>query len=322
MDRTERFYKIDRLLRTHRVVPLDWFLEELEVSRATFKRDLEYLRDRLNAPIEYDRDAGGYRFAAPQEDPAPYMLPGIWFNPEECLALLTLWRLVSEMEPRLLGPHIEPLRERLTRLLGERAPLDEVLARIRVLPMGRRRHRLQHFEICATAVTQRRRLALDYYVRERDELTQRTVSPQRLVYYRDNWYLDAWCHKANALRSFAVDAMRQARQLDEPAHEVAANELDTILGAGYGIFNGPVRAVVRLRFAAGRARWVAREIWHPQQKHSFEADGSYVLELPYADKRELLMDILKYGPDVEVLAPGELRAEVQRALRTAADQYD
>ena len=73
MDRTERFYKIDRLLRQNRVVSLETFLDELSVSRATFKRDLEYLRDRLNAPIEYDRDLGGYALTTSSQK-IPYEL--------------------------------------------------------------------------------------------------------------------------------------------------------------------------------------------------------------------------------------------------------
>lgn len=64
MNRTERFYRIDQLLRERRVVSLGNFLTELEVSRATFKRDIEYLRDRLHAPIVWDREAGGYCFSS------------------------------------------------------------------------------------------------------------------------------------------------------------------------------------------------------------------------------------------------------------------
>ena len=62
MDRSERFYRIDQLLHERGVVPRDVFLDELEVSLATFKRDLEYMRDRYNAPVVWDPDAGGYRF--------------------------------------------------------------------------------------------------------------------------------------------------------------------------------------------------------------------------------------------------------------------
>ncbi|HET7396786.1 MAG TPA: WYL domain-containing protein [Gammaproteobacteria bacterium] len=317
MDRTERFYRIERLLREHRLVPLEWFLRELEISRATFKRDLEYLRERMNVPIEFDREASGYRFGEVAGGKAAFSLPGVWFNAEECQALLSLWRLVHELEPRLLGPQAEPLLARLKLLLGRNAPVDEVLSRIRLLPQARRRHRLDTFERCAAALLARRRLWLRYYVRARDEMTEREVSPQRLVYYRDNWYLDAWCHKVRGLRSFSLDAVRMVRQLEGAAREVPAKRLDAELGAGYGIFAGPARHRAKLRFTPERARWVEREEWHPAQQGRYDKDSSYILEVPYADDRELVMDILKFGPDVTVLAPPALRDKV-RALHRAS----
>ena len=122
MDRTERFYKIDALLQANRVVPIDRLLRELEVSRATFKRDLEYLRDRLNAPIEWDRDERGYRYARAPEQ-GQHSLPGLWFNASEAYALLMMQTLLSELQPGLLKAHIEPLN-RLLKYLAPKRPLS------------------------------------------------------------------------------------------------------------------------------------------------------------------------------------------------------
>ena len=82
MDRTERFYKIDQLLKDRKVVSFATLRESLAVSRATLRRDLDYMRERLHAPIEYDRDANGYRFGKPRSGPR-YELPGLWFNAAE-----------------------------------------------------------------------------------------------------------------------------------------------------------------------------------------------------------------------------------------------
>lgn len=322
MDRTERFYRIDRLLRESRVVTIDRFLDDLSVSRATFKRDLEYMRDRLNAPIEWDRDAGGYRFVEHVRGSPEYELPGLWLNESEILALLSMESLLEEIEPGLLGARLEPLKARLSALIESTDhPADEVRKRIRVLRMGSRSRKIRHFEQVAFALMNRRRLHLDYFVRTRGELTHRAVSPQRLVHYRDNWYLDAWCHVADGVRSFALDAVESAEVLDESAQDVAAHDLDRMLGAGYGIFSGEKVQWARLRFSERRARWVAAEEWHPQQRASFDDAGRYVLEVPYSQDPELLMDILKHGPDVEVLAPLELRERVALQLAAAAEQY-
>ena len=319
MDRTERFYRIQQLLHQHRSVPVERFLRELEVSLATFKRDLEYMRSRLNIPILWDREIGGYRYdngAGVQE------LPGLWFSDPEIYALLTMQRLLESLEPGLLGPHVAPLLERLKAAIGSGDhSTEEVQKRIRILHLAKRAMPLRHFQMAARALLERKRLRITYYTRARNEETQRDISPQRLVHYRENWYLDAWCHLRQDIRSFAVDAIREAAMLEEKAREVRENELDEVLASGYGIFSGREVDWARLRFSPERARWVATEQWHPQQRSHFEGDGSYVLEVPYSDPRELVMDVLRHGAEAEVLAPDSLRQTMREALEGALKRY-
>ncbi len=321
MERLERFYRIDRLLKERAPVSFAALLQALEVSRATLKRDLDYMRDRFNAPIEYDRAARGYRFGARRAGPR-YELPGLWFSADEAHALLTMRQLLVELEPGLLGPHIEPMLARLRAILGTgEHSWTEIERRIRILQPGRRGGRGDQFGVVATALLRRRRLHIRHYHRARDRETEREVSPQRLVYYRDNWYLDAWCHLRKDLRSFAVDAIRAAVLLDARAKEVARAELDAYLSSGYGIFAGRQVEWAQLRFSAPAARWAAAQTWHPQQRAQADAEGRWVLELPYADDRELVMDILRYGADVEVLGPPDLRRRVAETLAQAAARY-
>jgi predicted DNA-binding transcriptional regulator YafY len=230
--------------------------------------------------------------------------------------------LLENVQPGLLEPHTRPLLERLNAIVGKGDhSSDEVRRRVRVLHLGARAPKLEHFEVVAQGVLKRRRLRIRHWNRQRNDETERDVSPQRLVHYRDNWYLDAWCHHAGDVRSFAMDAIRAAVLLDERAREIAKQDLDDILKSGYGIFAGKTVIWAKLRFTPERARWVANEAWHEQQRSCFEADGSYVLEVPYADDRELVMDILKFGPDVEVLAPAKLRKRVVEQLNAAARRY-
>ena len=325
VDRTERFYKIDQLLQARRpgVVPIRTFLDELDVSLATFKRDLEYMRERLYAPIVWDRDQNGYRFEAAGEDKGhPYQLPGLWFTPTEAQALLTLEHLIESLEPSLLGPHLEPLKVRLRALLsaGDHSA-DQVRKRIRVIPFGARRHEPRHFALLASAVLSRTRLKITHWNRTRDEETEREVSPQRMVYYRANWYLDAWCHLRNDIRSFALDAIRAAELSTGKVREVPDAELDEVLASGYGIFSGRKVQWAVLRFTPQRARYVALEEWHPKQKARWEKDGSYVLEVPFSSEGELVMDILKFGPEVEVLGPPALRESTKARLAQASALY-
>jgi predicted DNA-binding transcriptional regulator YafY len=322
MDRSERFYRIDQLLHERGVVTREAFLKELEVSPATFKRDLEYMRDRYNAPVVWDADAGGYRFDKRPAAGPRYELPGLWFNESEALALLTMERLLSSLDQGgLIGPHIAPLRARLTAILGVgEASAAEVRKRIRLLAFAPRKLPLEHFEAIGRATLKRARIHISYYARSSDEMPERDVSPQGLVHYRGNWYLDGWCHLRNDLRTFAFDGIRSARMLEEAARDVSLKALDDYLATGYGIMRSGDDVVwAKLRFSAERARWVASEVWHPDQRGSLDPSGRYTLELPYRDDRELLLELLKHGAGVEVLAPQGLRTKVREAHVKAAE---
>jgi len=324
MNQTERFYKIDQLIVERKLVTFAEMLEVLEVSPATLKRDIQYLRDRLNCPLIWDREAGGYRFGDDAAHPgSQFELPGLWFNASEIHALLTMQHLMANLDKGgLLSPHIQPLMARLNGLLGTADnTAEEVRKRVRIIGAAARRMHLSHFETVGSALLRRKRLLITYHARGTDEVTEREVSPQRLVYYRENWYLDAWCHLRKGLRNFSVDAIQKTRILEKPARDVSEKTTDEVLGAGYGIFGGTKVQWARMRFTPERARWVAYEQWHPRQKGTLDDDGSYVLEIPYADDRELMMDILKYGPDVEVLGPVSLRKRVQDLISQASQRY-
>jgi proteasome accessory factor C len=164
-------------------------------------------------------------------------------------------------------------------------------------------------------------IEIDYHSRGRDARTRRIVSPQRIVHYRDNWYLDAWCHSRKALRSFAVDRVHEARELEEKADSIPDDKLDEHFASAYGIFAGKADKTAVLRFSAERARWIADERWHPQQIGQFLTDGRFELRIPYRDPRELVMDILRHGPEVEVAAPESLRTTVVEQFETALARY-
>jgi predicted DNA-binding transcriptional regulator YafY len=319
MDRMQRIFKLHQILAGRRYpIPRSQLEDELECSRATLTRILDEMRTFFDAPIEFDKDAGGYRYSRDA-----FELPGLWFTPSELLALSAAQKLLAEAQPGLLDNQLAPLKERIDKLLGqEHLGSGELASRLRILRMAARQPDTYIFQTVAGATAQRKRLSIEYHGRERDALTQRTVSPQRLVHYRDNWYLDAWCHDRDALRNFALDRIRAARTLKQAARNIPDADIDAHYSATYGIFGGQASHQAVLRFSAERARWIADERWHPDQQDRRLDDGRFERSLPYADPRELILDILKYGPDVEVVEPPELRQEIAKRLKAATAQYD
>ncbi len=317
MNRAERIYRLHALLQD-RPRPLAKLMEELEASRATLVRDIGYMRDFMDAPIAWDRDRNGYCY-----DPeAPkFELPGLWLNESELYALLASERLLEQIQPRLLAPFIGPLRSRIRQLLAHSGhSAATVSERILLQPAAARSTHPERFGRIAGALLEGRQMLIHYHGREKDLQSERTVHPQRLLHYRDNWYLAAHCERAGELRLFSLDRIRRAEPLADPADAVDAKALDRLLGASFGIFTGSATAWAVLQFGPEASRWVADENWHPDQIGQWIGER-YELQLPYSDPRELLMDILKYGPEVEVVAPEELRGMVVERLATALTQY-
>lgn len=195
---SDRLYKLNSLIQDSPGISLQAIMNALEVSRATAKRDIEALRDRFDTPIVYDRDVGGYRIDPSQlgQGAQVAQLLGLWFSPEEAYALLTAQQLLSSLEPGLIGPRLKPLTDKLNKLLSSAGhSVEAVQTRIKVSPAGKRRLKLDAFQLIAAATLQRKRLRFSHYNRQTGERSERKVSPQRLVHYRGNWYLDAWCRR-------------------------------------------------------------------------------------------------------------------------------
>jgi len=321
MDRFNRIFALHKILTNRRTPITRRELEErLECSRATVKRHIAELRDFLGAPIKFNRQHNGYYYDT-SETPM-YELPGLWFNAQEIFALLTTQQLLTGLQPGLLEPHLAPLRKRLDDILRQQYSGGKNIARyVRILQMAPRPTDVDAFRKIADALFRRKRLKILYHGRERDATTERWISPQRLVYYRNNWYLDAWCHLRKDLRSFSLDRIHIIYTGDS-AREVKEEILNDYFGDAYGIFAGKARHKAVIRFSSSAARWVADEHWHSKQETRLLPDGGWELAVPYSDPRELLMDILKYGPEAEVLSPVELRREVKKRLHDTIHRYE
>ena len=322
MSDMERLHRIKYMIQSRGCVPIEDFMTSLEISRATFKRDLDYLRDRMNAPIVYDRSMGGYRFDKPNAGDK-IELPGLWFSEKEATALVLMQHLLANLDTSgLLSPHIAPLMDIVDGILGQsEVSAKELRKRIKVFGMSARKNVLENFEEVGVSLLKRQRLQLSYYSKGKNELTERAVSPQRLIFYRDNWYLDAYCHFRKGLRSFAMDGIRTAHVLEDKATEVSEKELHENFAESYGIFSGKATQRAKLRFTPEKARWVSAETWHGQQVSSFDKDGNYTLEFDYNQDPELVMEIMKHGDGVEVIGPASLKSKVRAELEKALKKY-
>ncbi|MBV1877163.1 MAG: WYL domain-containing protein [Pseudomonadales bacterium] len=325
-------YALHHLLSDRRSpLPLNDILHSLEIKKATFHRIKAYMLDCLMAPIRNQKGQGYYYDN--QTDQPPYELPGLWFTPQELTALSLLEQLLEASQPAILPKLLLPVKEKMAQLMANQGINQQAYQkRLRIVPQWQRPCDPTTFTLISQALLQRKQLHISYYTRDTNIQSQRTISPQQLVYYRDNWYLDAWCHAKNALRTFAMDQIQtrtagdknqtpHQQATDNQAIDIAAEQLEQHYSSSYGIFAGQATDIAALKFSAQIAGWVSREQWHPDQTGEWDHNGAYHLKVPYHNPTELILDILRYGPDVEVLAPRSLRQAVKEKISAALEQY-
>jgi predicted DNA-binding transcriptional regulator YafY len=190
MSEIVRLYRYRSLLGSMRAVSAAKLMDTLEISSATLKRDIAKLRDQLHVPIEFNHELGGYTLDTNHTDDE---LPGLWFSQGEILALVTIQQLLEQLQPGLLGTKLRPLQERLTQLMDKHGlSTHDVAKRLRIVSAGKRVVVAKFFEAIAAATMSRKRLKIWHFNRQNGITSEREVSPQRLVHYRDNWYMDAW----------------------------------------------------------------------------------------------------------------------------------
>ena len=322
MSKVERLYHLHNILNQRRTpISRQDLMERLECSQATLYRLVAELRDYLGAPLEQDAENRGFFYDRSYDQ--PFELPGIWISPAELQALLTARQVLGNVQPGLLEGELQSLQGRISSLLQQKGvDAEEGQSRIHIQSIAGRPVPEHLFQDVMGALIGRQQLHISYHGRRKDDLSERNISPQRLTQYRNSWYLDAWCHKAEGLRSFALERISGQSLLEDAAKEVPGKVMAEHFDRSYGIFSGPAVNTAVLKFSPEMSRWVADEQWHPEQRGSFDEQGAWILELPFSSARELVMDILRYGPEVEVLAPDSLRITVAISARQAAAIYD
>lgn len=320
MDKSDRYQALHRLFLAHkRPIPLSAITEALECSDRQARRLIESMCLFFEAPIEYDPEANGWRYDTANLD--RFELPGLWLTGPELQSLAFLLATLDQLGPGLATDELQVVRDQLNRqLLAHGLTTSQLQQRLRILSVGQHQITGRIFNRCAEALLCRKRLLLRY-IGYGGNVSRREVSPQTLLLYRQNWYLDAWCHRRNALRTFAIARVDQAQMSDQEARDIPVEVLDEHFVAGYGIFSGSADRRAELLFAPAIAREIAQQQWHPEQVGYWEGDG-YRLELPYSDERELVRDILRLVPYVKVLGPENLKAEIKRRLKEGLLQFE
>ncbi len=303
----ERFAWFDVQVRQGKYPNATALAEQFETSRKTAQRTIEFLRDRLLAPLAYDPVQKGYYYTEDSFD-----LPRLKATQEEMLSLLLARRLLSRSAGGVISEQMRRMTRKLFQSAGgameiKAADIDEAFS---AAWHGHAPAEPQVFERVVNSLLNRRVLRFAYLSPGTNERTTREAEPHHLQHYMANWVLVAFCRNRCAWRKFFLSRMGSIEVLEEVFARRPSEEWWPLLEDSFGIFQGPRTVQVTLRFTPFRARWIREQHWHPEQEMRMLPDAGLDLSFPVADFREVKMKILQFGADVKVLAPKELAEEV------------
>ncbi|HHX50811.1 MAG TPA: WYL domain-containing protein [Clostridia bacterium] len=318
--RFARIYYLDRRLRENSYPNTPQLARMWEVHTRTIERDIEYMRDRLGAPLAYDYRRKGYYYAG------EFCLPPLNLTEDEMSTLFLAQKLLAQCAGTPLEDPVRSAFEKIRLSLPQSFSLDfsslEQSVSFNVEPLrGDETYLTGAYQSLKLAVQNRTTVWMRYFSLSRNETRERQVDPYHLRYYQGAWYLIAFCHLRQEIRIFAVDRIRELRHTGEEFEPLPGFSLQAYLEGSLGIEVGAYSQEVVILFDSHQARWIRERQWHPSQVLEPRSDGSLTLRLTVSGLGEVKRWVLSFGRHAEILSPRSLRQQIEEEIQAMVSQY-
>lgn len=287
--------------------------KEFEISEKQAQRDIEFMRDRLGAPLKYNAGKRGYEYEG-----SSYELPPVWFSGDElmmfCLASRLATTIPDSKSKRILRNFLEKFLS--LRTIEGRFSIGEIEGLVSVKNIEYYRVKDGIFRAVMEGLLKKRVLKILYHSPHKNERTERVIMPLHLMCYMGSWHLIAYCSLRKEIRDFALSRIKEVIPSDERiAIPEGLPSPKEYMRKNFGVMAGKESKRIVLKFLPSISPWVSEQVWHEKQEATFDEDGSLHLEFPVSGYEEIVREILKYGSDVEVLFPDELRSKVKDEIK-------
>jgi len=313
----ERFIWFDSKVRANKYPNTTVLANQFEISTKTAQRDIEFMRDRLRCPFQYDVSRKGYYY-----DDETFSLPMLYLSSGELSSLLIARKMLQDVSGGNIGEELSSIIDKITNVLRRHtAMVDRIDDAFSFQLIAYTPASETVFKAVLEGCLRKKRLTFTYNSPARDERTIRTVAPYHLFNYMGTWHLVAYCHMRNTIRDFVLGRITDVTVLDETFNIPITFNVKDYFKSSFGIYKGKPTKEVTLQFSPEKSKWIREQIWHKDQKVRSLKDGSLELSFPVANFSEIKMEILKHGDQVEVIKPKSLRKMIKAEAENIAKIY-
>ncbi len=314
-----RLQAIHHAIKEGRCPNASTLAKELSVSTKTVQRDLDYMRDELNAPVEYDRQENGYRYAR-----GDYVLPFLPVDGQDLFSIGVAAQVMALLGATPLARDLKACYARLAELMppAVRLPPETVMEKLALRANAFRPVREETWQAVADCLQRGVALSIRYRHAGGRPGEPRVIRPYALILSGRDWMLLAPEESEDQVKSFYLARIEGATPTGQRYAIPKSFDVDTFYRDTFGIFVGggkPFR--FRVRFSAETSDEIREIRWHPKQKLETGVHGEAILELPARSLREARRFLLGYGQDAVVLSPPELVEDLKREVSALALAY-
>jgi predicted DNA-binding transcriptional regulator YafY len=314
----ERMLRIHEELRRGAFTNCTKLADTLQVSRKTILRDVAFMRDRLDLPIEFDSGIQAYRYTHPVNS-----FPTVQVTEGELMALLVARRAVEQYQGTPFHRQLELAFEKLTSGLKDRisfSPADELRA-VSFKNVGLGKTDLAAFNVLSAAVLKQVEVEFEYRKPGESRASRRRVQPYHLSHRENLWYLVAMDTERGAMRTFALPRMAEVKNTGKRFSRPEDFSPERFFANALGVLGGSGDHRVKIRFEKAAADRVRERVWHESQQLTELADGRVELTMRLGALAEVERWALGWGKLAEVLEPKELRESLAKTVRALAEKY-
>ena len=299
----ERFVWFDDQVRAKKYPNATSLAGVFEISTKTAQRDIDFMRDRLLCPLDYDSSQKGYYY-----DDETFSLPMIYLSSEEFSSLLIARKMLQDISGGSIGQEISSVVDKITNILKKHSVvadhIDDAFS-FQLVEYSPTPEAV--FKAVLESCLKKKCLSFTYYSPATEEKSERTVEPYHLFNYMGTWHTIGYCHLRKDIRDFALSRISETKVLTEPFKIPTDFDFKKYFLSTFGLYKGKSTKEVTVRFKPEKAKWIKDQIWHKNQKSKLLKDGTLEISFPVSDFSEIRREILKHGDAVEVIKPKILR---------------
>jgi len=318
--RTHRIIQIDKWIRSGSFPSIEQMTEEFGVSRRTILRDIEFLRDRYDAPVLADRTRKGYFYTDPT-----FMIQNVLLTEGDLFTVSTVMPLMEQYKNTPLEDSFKNIMIKIAEMLPEQVSVDTGFLNMDISFISDPLPKIEPgvFNHIFEAIRTKKVMTFGYRSVSSMEYKYKIFNPYHVLCQKGNWYVFGFDQTANDNRVYALSRFNKTALKNEHFEIPADFDISKVVDLSFGIwYNKEGNVDYELLFDSRMSNYILEREWHKNQTLKQNEDGSVLLKFTSNQKQQVLSWVMSFGDAVTVISPESLKNDIISNAKKLIGKYE